>query len=113
MAAPPHVLRQPWESAAGFATRVRWLRERFGDAPPADAAEAMRQVSLSMVWANQRALNCKYPHAVANSVGAAGRGARGDGAAAAAAAAAAATGTGGLLAFEGERRTAAAVAAYT
>ena len=96
----PHVQRQLWESAAGFAARVRFILEAFGSATPADEAEAMRQVSLSMVWANQRLLKCKYPQAVASLVGVGAATGPGPG-----------RGAEGMLAFEGERRTKAAMAA--
>ena len=39
--APEWLKRQLWESDAAFASRARFVRERFGAAPPADEAEAL------------------------------------------------------------------------
>lgn len=56
--------RMPWETDQAYAGRVRFDRERYGPAPPADDTGAMRRAAMSMAHANMTTLGCTYPTAV-------------------------------------------------
>jgi len=68
-AAPrPYLTRQLWETERVFNDRLRFVEATFG-AAPTDPDEGMRQAALSMVWANEKLLGCRYPAAVEAQVG--------------------------------------------
>jgi hypothetical protein len=64
----PYLTQQLSETDKAFRERLAYVQKRFGPAP-ADEMDAMRQAALSMAWANNRHLGCRYPAKVEQMAG--------------------------------------------